>query len=127
MNLDDNLENIKKLLEYTKMAIESVDNDYEKILSEIKHWNLQININELKSGLQLILERANNWFERYKNSKDILCIGLKDYDTVSKEASYILGECALIDELYSEIIDWQVSCIGRAMCNEIRKGGKAHK
>lgn len=48
------------------------------------------------------------WYEEYKKTNNILSISLKEYDWVSKETSFILGECALIDDLYMEVIDFYV-------------------
>ena len=59
-----------------------------------------------------------------KNTNDILQISLEEYDIVSKESAYILGECStMYDLLYVEIIDFQIGCIGGIMCNKIKNGG----
>lgn len=121
---EDILEVFKKLLKYLKLSKRNLNKNTKKILEEISKWNLKITPEEIEIGLNLILSKVNKWFNLYKNTNDILQIPLKEYDTVSKESAYILGECATMDELlYVEIIDFQIGCIGGIMCKKIKNGG----
>ena len=110
---------IKKL----KTAISNINIKEEQINMEIKKWNCDINTTEIKKSLNLISRNINKWYENYKQSENILCISLKEYDLVAKEAAYLLGETALIDDLYSEIIDWEIRIIGNEIEDAIKKGG----
>ena len=74
-----------------------------------------------------VLEKITKWQKQYKDTENILEISLKEYDWVSKEVSYILGECALIDDLYMEVIDYYIGSIGASMCDKIREGGKTNE
>lgn len=121
---EDILEVFEKLLKYLKLSKRNLNKNTEKVLEEISKWNLKITPEEIENGLNLILSKVNKWFNLYKNTNDILQIPLKEYDTVSKESAYILGECATMDELlYVEIIDFQIGCIGGIMCKKITNGG----
>lgn len=84
---------------------------------------IRITLQELEEDINLILSKVYKWFNLYKNTNNILKISLREYDIVSKESAYILGDCALIEDLYFEIINFQIGCIGGAMCKEIKKVG----
>lgn len=124
MEKDKTYENLEKLIKYIELALDSIENKKDVIISELIRWKSEIDIDEARESLQLILEKVTRWFDNYKENNDILCISLKEYDVVAKEAAYILGETALVDDLYSEIIDWLVGCIGAKMCDELNEEGK---
>lgn len=120
---EDILEVFEKLIKYLRLAKKNLRKNHKKILEELKKWQLEITIQEIENGLNLILNSSNKWFNLYKKTNDILQIPLKEYDLISKESAYILGDCALIKELYIEIIDFQIGCIGGIMCQKIKNGG----
>ena len=111
------------LIKYLKLAKQNLKNNPRKISEELEKWKEEITFQEIEEGINLILKTSKKWLNLYKNTNDILKISLKEYDTISKESAYILGECALIKDLYFEIIDFQIGCIGAIMCEEIKKGG----
>lgn len=120
---EDILEVFEKLIKYLKLSKKNLNKNTKKVLEEISKWNLKITPEEIEKSLNLILSKVNKWFNLYKNTNDILQIPLKEYDTVSKESAYILGECSMMyDLLYVEIIDFQIRCIGGIMCNKIKNG-----
>lgn len=120
---EDILELFEKLIKYLRLAKKNLRKNHKKILEELEKWHSEITIQEIENGLNLILNSSNKWFNLYKNTNDILQIPLKEYDLISKESAYILGDCALIKELYIEIIDFQIGCIGGIMCQKIKNGG----
>ena len=121
---EDILEVFEKLIKYLKLSKKTLNKNTKKVLEEISNWNLKITPEEIEKSLNLILSKVNRWFNLYKNTNDILQIPLKEYDIVSKESAYILGECStMYDLLYVEIIDFQIGCIGGIMCNKIKNGG----
>ena len=121
---EDILEVFEKLIKYLKLSKKTLNKNTKKVLEEISKWNLKITPEEIEKSLSLILNKVSKWFNLYKNTNDILLIPLKEYDTVSKESAYILGECSMMyDLLYVEIIDFQIGCIGGIMCNKIKNGG----
>lgn len=120
---EDILEVFEKLIKYLRLAKKNLRKNHKKILEELEKWHSEITIQEIENGLNLILNSSNKWFNLYKNTNDILQIPLKEYDLISKESAYILGDCALIKELYIEIIDFQIGCIGGIMCQKIKNGG----
>ena len=120
------LNDFEILKKHLNLAIKHLESNQKNIIDELQHWKSEITIKELEDSLKLINEKVDKWFNLYVETKDILQISLSEYDLVSKESSYILGECALIDDVYAEIIDFQIGCIGAAMCEEIKKGGKTH-
>mgnify|MGYP003301567914 CR=1 FL=1 len=120
---EDILEVFEKLIKYLRLAKKNLRKNHKKILEELEKWHSEITIQEIENGLNLILNSSNKWFNLYKKTNDILQIPLKEYDLISKESAYILGDCALIKELYIEIIDFQIGCIGGIMCQKIKNGG----
>lgn len=121
---EDILEVFEKLIKYLKLSKKNLNKNTKKVLEEISKWNLKITPEEIENSLNLILSKVNRWFNLYKNTNDILQIPLKEYNIVSKESAYILGECStMYDLLYIEIIDFQIGCIGGIMCNKIKNGG----
>ena len=128
---DSEKENIiydfERLIKYLKLAIQNIDEQKEDIIDELKRWKSKTTIDELNENLPIILKKVTNWYEMYKKTGNILEISLKKYDWVSKETSYILGECALVDDLYAEIIHFVIGNIGIEMCEAIKKGGKTNE
>lgn len=120
---DDVLEVFTSLIKYLKLADYNLKNNRNEIFKELEKESNEITIEEIEDGVKLILDKVYEWYDIYKSANDILQISLKEYDVVSKESAYILGECALVDKLYFEIIDFQIGCIGGMMCEKIKKGG----
>ena len=103
------------IINYLNLALENVNNNSIKINEEIERWKSDITFSELKDSLNLILKYILKWYTEYKETNDFLCIDLKEYDIVSKESSYLLGETALIDNIHSEEIDFLVGKIGATL------------
>ena len=127
MEKEEIIYDFERLIKYLKLAKQNIDVKKETIINELKHWNSEITIEELNESLPNILEKVMNWYELYNKTGNILEISLKEYDWVSKETSYILGECALVDDLYAEIIHFVIGNIGAEMCDAIKKGGKTNE
>ena len=115
------------IIEKLELAITSIETKTGEIEKELNNWNVEITVEELKKNLPEVLKKIKKWYNQYKNTGNILEISLKEYDWVSKEISYMLGECALIDDLYMEVIDYNIGNIGAIMCGEIKKGGKTNE
>ncbi len=111
------LKNFNFLIKHLNLALSVIKNDPNKIINELIHWNSKITIDELKNNLSLILEKVTSWKKIYVKTNDIYNIDLKEYDLVSKESSYLIGECSLIDELYIEGIDFTIASIGALIIN----------
>ena len=93
---EDILEVFEKLIKYLRLAKKNLRKNHKKILEELEKWHSEITIQEIENGLNLILNSSNKWFNLYKKTNDILQIPLKEYDLISKESAYMLGDCALI-------------------------------
>ncbi len=115
------------IIKYLNLALYNLEIKRKKIDLEIKKWKFKITVSELKNSLDLILKYVLKWYTNYKKTKDILCIDLKEYDIVSKESSYILGETCLIDDIYSEIIDFTIGKIGASIRDELNKGRNSNE
>lgn len=124
MKKDETTEIFDRLIKKLKSAIDNLNSNEEQIVRELEQWNCNITISQAKQSLNLILKNVQKWYEDYKQSKNILCINLKEYDLTLKESSYMLGETSLIDDLHSEIIDWEIGVIGEKIKEEIKKEGK---
>lgn len=121
MNNSECIFDFEKLIEHINLAISNINNNSKQITDELVHWKSKINIDELKKSYQFLLLKTTKWYKDYKKTEDILKIDLNDYDLVSKEASFILGECALIDDLHAEVINHLILCIGVELCTELKK------
>ena len=120
---EDILKDFETLIKYLRLAKQNIKKNPTKIIKELEKWKEEITLQEKEDGINLILNKVNKWFNLYKNTNDVLQISLKEYDIVSKESSYILGACALIQDLYFVIIDFEIGCIGGIMCEKIKQGG----
>ena len=127
MNKKNIIYDFERLIKYLKLSLKNIELKKEFIINELKRWNSEITIEELNESLPTILEKVIIWYELYKKTGNILEISLKEYDWVSKETSYILGECALVDDLYAEIIHFVIGNIGIEMCDAIKRGGKSNE
>ena len=127
MNKKNIIYDFERLIKYLKLSLKNIELKKEFIINELKRWNSEITIEELNESLPTILEKVIIWYELYKKTGNILEISLKEYDWVSKETSYILGECALVDDLYAEIIHFVIGNIGIEMCDAIKRGGKQNE
>ena len=107
------------IIKYLNKALENINNCSNEINEEIKKWKSEITILDIKDSLNLILKYVLKWYAEYEKTDDILCIDLKEYDIVSKESSYFLGETALIDNIYSEEIDFLIGKVGMTLKDRI--------
>ena len=115
----DLIRNFDDSIKYLNLALVNIEDNTPEIELEIKKWKFKITIPELKESLNLILKYISKWYADYKKTNDILCIDLKEYDIVSKESSYVLGETALIDDIHSEEIDFIIGKIGVSLRDKI--------
>ncbi len=120
------IKDFEVLIEQLEIAINNVNEKPVEIKRELEKWESEVSIDELRETLPFILSKVKDWYEKYKEFDDILRISLNDYGWVSKETSYIKKECALVDDLHSEVINHMVDRIGKHMNMEIKKGGKAN-
>lgn len=104
-----------ELIDNLKISINNLEKNEEKIKQEIKQYNSEITTDELKDILPMILGKVKKWYNIYTKTNNILDIDVEEYSTILKEYAYILGECALIDELNAKVIDWQIGTIGYHM------------
>lgn len=116
----------EELINYLNLAINNLKNESDIINEQLKKWRINITLDELKNSFNLIFDKVKVWQKKYIETLDILQIGLKEYDLVSKETAYLL-DCSMIDELHIEIIDFIIGEIGNKMSCEIRNGGKYHE
>lgn len=121
MKNNETITDFQDLIKYLELAKNAVESNSDKIISELKQWKAEVTIDELKKSLSDLLVKVTAWYNKYQDTNNILDIDLEEYDWVSKETSYILGECALIDDLYAEVINHLVLCIGSEMCDELNK------
>ena len=126
MKKDAVLTTLEDLISYLELALKNIDTNSIEIIKQLEHWKLKISLDEIKTSVSEILNNVVNWEKRYKNNYNIMDISLKEYDFVSKESSYILGECALIDGIYSDVINHLVLCVGAELCEKLRNGGKTN-
>lgn len=111
--------NFDDIIKCLNIALKNIDNNGTNIELEIKKWKFKITLSELKESLNIILRYISKWYEDYKKTNDILCIDLKEYDIVSKESSYVLGETSLVDDIHSEEIDFIIGKIGVLLQDKI--------
>ena len=116
-----------ELEDYLNKAINYINENDFALDNELKKWNVKLSKEEIIKSLKLINNKVDNWIKNYNSKNDILVIELKDYDLVSKESAFLLGECSLIDGLYIEQIDWIIGLIGSYMAKEIKEGGKMNE
>lgn len=121
MKNNETITDFQDLIKYLELAKNAVESNSDKIISELKQWKAEVTIDELKKSLSDLLVKVTAWYTKYQDTNNILDIDLEEYDWVSKETSYILGECALVDDLYAEVINHLVLCIGSKMCDELNK------
>lgn len=121
MKNNEIITDFQELIKYLELAKNATLSNSDKISNELIQWKAEITIDELKKSLSDLLEKVTAWFSKYQITNNILDISLEEYDWVSKETSYILGECALVDDLYAEIINHLVLCIGSEICDELKK------
>ena len=118
---DDILNNFENLLDNLNNAIYNLKKYKKNIQDELKKWKCEVTINELNSSLYKILNLVKKWRKLYIETGDIYKINLNEYDIVSKETAYILGECSLIDEINIEAIDWQIGIVGNQIIKNIKE------
>lgn len=121
MKNNEIMTDFQELIKYLELAKNTTSLNSDKISNELKKWKAEITIDELRKSLSDLLIKVTVLYSKYQVTNNILDISLEEYDWVSKETSYILGECALIDDLYAEVINHLVLCIGSEMCKELKK------
>lgn len=109
-----------EIIKCLEKDLEIIDSEKSKINEDIKKWGLNITVLEIRESLNLIYEKITKWESDFNDTGDILCIDLNEYDIVAKEASYLLGETSIIDELHSEKIDWIIGKIGVKISDELK-------
>lgn len=112
---------LQEAIKYIEQSINNINLYSNQIKDDLIKWKSDTTIYEIKESLNQILLKVNKWYVKYQNSKNILDIELQEYDWVAKETSYILGECSLIDELNAEVINHLIICIGKELCDELKK------
>jgi len=127
MKDNETINNFEYLVKHLSIAMETLNTKACYVVSELKQSKSETTIEELKKSYSILYAKIKDWYKKYQTTGDILQIGLKEYDWVSKEASYILDECTFIDGLYAEAIEFTIACIGAEMCDAIRKGGKPNE
>lgn len=115
----------KKLIKYLELSVNYIDNHKEKVARELKIHDYYATIDELKDSIKIIKEKATKWYNDYKLSKDILCISLKEYKLVKYEASELVTNSLLIDELGSQTdeINYLIIDLGAKLSEAIESGG----
>lgn len=121
MKNNETITDFQELIKYLELAKNTTSLNSDKISNELKKWKAEITIDELRKSLSDLLIKVTDLYSKYQVTNNILDISLEEYDWISKETSYILGECALIDDLYAEVINHLVLCIGSEMCEELKK------
>lgn len=121
MKNNEIITDFQELIKYLELAKNTTSLNSDKISNELKKWKAEITIDELRKSLSDLLIKVTALYSKYQATNNILDISLEEYDWVSKETSYILGECALIGDLYAEVINHLVLCIGSEMCEELKK------
>lgn len=121
MKNNEIITDFQELIKYLELAKNTTSLNSDKISNELKKWKAEITIDELRKSLSDLLIKVTDLYSKYQATNNILDISLEEYDWISKETSYILGECALIDDLYAEVINHLVLCIGSEMCEELKK------
>lgn len=120
MKNNEIITDFQELIKYLELAKNTTSLNSDKISNELKKWKVEITIDELRKSLSDLLIKVTDLYSKYQATNNILDISLEEYDWISKETSYILGECALIDDLYAEVINHLVLCIGSEMCEELK-------
>ena len=92
-----------------------------------KKYNAEITVDELQKTLPIVLEKVQKWNKIYNKTNDILNIDINEFSSVLKEYAYISGECALVDDLNTEVIDWQIGNIGYQMKKELKERNESNE
>lgn len=121
MKNNEIMTDFQELIKYLELAKNTTSLNSDKISNELKKWKAKITIDELRKSLSDLLIKVTALYSKYQATNNILDISLEEYDWISKETSYILGECALVDDLYAEVINHLVLCIGSEMCEKLKK------
>ena len=116
-----------ELMNNLKVSIHNLQIRKNQIEQELKKYHSEITINELQKTLPAILEKVQKWYEIYNNTHDLLNIDVNEYSFVLKEYAYISGECTLVDDLNTEVIDWQIGNIGYQMKKELKERNESNE
>lgn len=117
-NIKDIFEN---LLDDLKKSLAYLKEEKNNVVSQLKKWDSEISYDELYESIILIEKYIQKWHKNYLENESVDIIELSEYQTVSKESAYLIGECSLIDGIKIEAIDWQVGIIGDEVVKSIRK------
>ena len=118
---DEILKNFENLLSNLEKTLFNLSNEKKEIKDELTKWKCEITVDELELLLSEVLIAIKKWQKLYIEKGDISIINLDEYDNVSKDSAYILGECSLIDEINIEAIDWQIGIIGNQIISKIKE------
>ncbi|MBR2840365.1 MAG: hypothetical protein IKF01_00675 [Bacilli bacterium] len=111
----------ESLLDDLKKSLTYLTDEKDNIVSQLRKWNSEISYDELCESIKLIEKHIQKWYKNYLVNKSTNIIELSDYQIVSKESAYLIGECSLIDGIKIEAIDWQIGIIGDGIVKSIRE------
>lgn len=111
----------ESLLDDLKKSLTYLTNEKDNIVSQLRKWDSEISYDELCESIKLIEKHIQKWYKNYLVNKSTNIIELSDYQIVSKESAYLIGECSLIDGIKIEAIDWQIGIIGDEIVKSIRE------
>lgn len=117
-NIKDIFEN---LLDDLKKSLTYLTDKKDNIVSQLRKWDSEISYDELYESIKLIEKYIQKWYKNYLVNESTDIIELSEYQIVSKESAYLIGECSLIDGIKIEAIDWQIGIIGDEIVKSIRE------
>lgn len=120
MSDEEKKKTLKELIDNLKKSINNLQTKTDKITQELKKYHAEITTSELQKTLPIILEKVEKWYNIYDKTNELLNIDVNEFSFVLKEYSYISGECALVEDLNTEVINWQIGNIGSQMKQELK-------
>lgn len=117
-NIKDIFEN---LLDDLKESLTYLTDEKDNIVSQLRKWDSEMSYDELYESIKLIEKYIQQWYKNYLINESTNIIELSEYQIVSKESAYLIGECSLIDGIKIEAIDWQIGIIGDEIVKSIRE------
>ena len=125
---EDEIKNMLiELIDNLKASIHNLQTKKNQISQELKKYSTEITVDELQKTLPFILKKVQKWNNIYNKTHKILNIDIMEFSSVLKEYAYISGECALIDDLNTEVIDWQIGNIGLQMKKELKERNESNE
>lgn len=117
-NIKDIFEN---LLDDLKKSLTYLTDEKDNIVNQLRKWDSEMSYDELYESIKLIEKYIQQWYKNYLINESTNIIELSEYQIVSKESAYLIGECSLIDGIKIEAIDWQIGIIGDEIVKSIRE------